>query len=61
MEEKAQKSQERENLSEESSQERSQEQNHGFAIHSPGRMDSDPFSISDEKTKAVLPPKSNSI
>jgi hypothetical protein len=57
MEEKAQKSQDRGNLSEESSQ----EQNHGFAIQSPGRMDSDPFSISDEKTKAVLPPKSNSI
>jgi hypothetical protein len=57
MEEKAQKSQDRENLSAESSQ----EQNHGFAMQSPGRMDSDPFSISDEKTKAVLPPKSNSI
>jgi hypothetical protein len=52
MEEKAENPRKRENLSEKSPQ----EQNHGFATHSPGKMDHDPFSVTDEET-ANLPPK----
>jgi hypothetical protein len=58
-EEKPQKTRGRENLSEQSSE----EQNHGFAIHSPGKMEDDPFLINKEtkETKANLPPKANSV
>lgn len=55
MEEEPQKPRSRENLSEFG--ESLQEQDHGFAVHSPGRMDPDPFAQSNEDTKEILPPK----